>query len=79
MDAVARELEIIESVLVTSEQMSAKGEDRRRKRPPSELLVNLLQVVQVNVAVARGPDEVADIKCAVIGDQVGEKRVAREV
>lgn len=47
MSAVARELEIIESVLVTVEQMSAKGEDQRRKRPPSELLVNLLQVVQM--------------------------------
>ena len=42
-----------------------------------QLLVRLRQMIQVQVAVAAGPDELARLKIALLRDHVREQRVAR--
>jgi hypothetical protein len=51
----------------------------QRERLAGELLVDLLEVVQVEVAVAAGPDEVADVEVALLREHVREQRVAGDV
>ena len=44
-----------------------------------ELGVDLLQVIEVEVAVAAGPDEVADVEVALLRHHVRQQRVGRDV
>jgi hypothetical protein len=49
------------------------------ERLRGELLVDLVEVVEVQVAVAAGPDEVADAEVALLREHVRQQRVARDV
>ena len=48
-------------------------------RVAAELRLDLLAVVVVDVAVAAGPDQVADVEVALLREHVREQRVARDV
>src|SRR5436309_2220114 len=56
-----------------------QNEFRVWPRVSAELLGDLLDVVVVDVAVAAGPDEVADMKPGLRGHHVGEQCVASDV
>src|SRR4051812_27176369 len=51
------------------------------KRPgrARQLGARLLEMVQVEVAIAAGPDELARLQPALLREQVGEQRVARDI
>ena len=62
--------------------MSAGGAEsqlRQRQRRARELLIRLLQVIQVQVAVAAGPDELAQFKIALLREHVRQQRVGGDV
>ena len=52
---------------------------RIRPRLARELQLDLLGMVAVDMAVAAGPDEVADAEVALLRQHVGEQGVARDV
>ena len=52
---------------------------RRRKWRARELQIGLLQMIQIQVAVAAGPDELAGGEVALLRDHAGQQRVGGDV
>ncbi len=52
---------------------------RKGQRSAGELRIHLLEVIEVEVAVAARPDEVADPQIALLRDQMREERIGRNV
>ena len=76
---VADDLEVLEVVVeddAGSRRMTSRGSGQRGAR---ELQVDLLEVVEVEVAVAAGPDELAEAEVALLRHHVREQRVRRDV
>src|SRR5205085_9589280 len=76
---VVDELEVAEVVLEDRRWPAPEHEPRKRVRVALELRLDLLAVVVVDVAVATGPDEIADLEVALLREHVREQRVARDV
>ena len=75
---VVQHLEVFVDVIVDA-GARRDAQRRRRKGLAAELLRHLVDMVVVNVAVAAGPDEFADVEANLGCDHVGEQRIARDV
>lgn len=63
--AIVFEREVLEAVVEERFRPPADHEPGQRKWLTRELLVGLLDVIQVQVAIAAGPDEFSDRKSVV--------------
>ena len=79
MRLVVDESDVVVGVIEQRRRPPAQLEPRQRERRAAELRVDLLEVVAVEVAVAAGPDEIADAEVALLRDQVGQQRVRSDV
>src|SRR6185312_14823912 len=79
MMLVVHELEILEGVVEQGGGPAPDVESRRRERSARELQLRLLEMIEVKVAVAAGPDELARLEIALLREHMGEQRVARDV
>src|SRR5512146_3497517 len=79
MILVAHELEILEGVVEEGGGPAPDLEARRRERSARELQSRLLEMIQIEVAVAARPDELTRLEVALLGEHVGEQRIARDV
>src|SRR5579863_9228146 len=79
MMLVAHELEILEGVVEQGCGAAPEIEPRRREGRARELQFRLLEMIAIEVAVAARPDEFARLEVALLGEHVGEQRVARDV
>src|SRR5262249_42715492 len=79
MVLVADDLEVLVVVVEERRRPPAQDEARIRERVALELRLDLLAMIVVDVAVAAGPDEVAHVEVALLGEHVREERVARDV
>src|SRR5262245_4689984 len=52
---------------------------RRRKRIPRQLRIGLLQMIEIDVAIAAGPNEFAHIQVALLREQVRQQRIRCDV
>ena len=69
------DLEIFELVIEDGFRFAPDDQLRRRERLAAELKPRLFQMVQVDVTISPGPDELADIKTALLGDHMSQQRV----
>ena len=79
MGVVAREGEV---VMAEREDVLGVGVDRhrgKRTRRAGQLEIGLFQVVQVEVGVAEGVDEVAGLQIRHLGHHHGEERIAGDI
>src|SRR5438477_12554016 len=79
MVLVIHELEVLVLVGENARRAAADPQLRQRERRARELQVRLLEMIQVQVAVAAGPDELAGLEIALLREQVREQRVAGDV
>src|SRR5438046_6928427 len=79
MVLVIHELEVLVLVGENARRAAADHQLRQRERRARELQVRLLEMIQVQVAVAAGPDELAGLEIALLREQVREQRVAGDV
>src|SRR5690348_14668598 len=79
MMLVAHELEILVRIVEKSGGAPADVEPRRREGSARELQPRLLEVIEVQMAVAARPDEVARLEVALLREHVRQQRVARDV
>src|SRR6185437_12095755 len=79
MMLIAHELEILEGVVEQGGGPAPQIEPRRRERSARELQPRLLEMIEIEVAVAAGPDELPGLEFALLREHVGEQRVARDV
>src|SRR5256886_7142466 len=79
MVLVIHELEVLVLVGENARRAAADQQLRRRERRARELQVRLLEMIQVQVAVAAGPDELTGLEIALLREQVREQRVAGDV
>src|SRR5256714_11594187 len=79
MVLVIHELEVLVLVGENARRAAADHQLRQRERRARELQVRLLEMIQVQVAVAAGPDELAGLQIALLREQVREQRVAGDV
>src|SRR5688572_26083755 len=79
MGIVADYLEILVAISVDRIRPAMNGQLRQRPRLAAELQPRLFEVVRVEMAIAAGPDERARLQPALLGQHVGEKRVAGDV
>src|SRR6185437_11711957 len=79
MMLVAHELEILVDIVEQSGRPPADVEAGRRKRSARELQSRLLQMIEVQMAVAARPDEFSGLEVALLREHVGEQGVARNV
>src|SRR6185437_8019487 len=79
MRGVVGELDVLEAVVEEARGLPLKDQPRQRARLAGELDIGLLEVVDVEVAVASRPDELARQEPALRGNEVGEQRVGRDV
>jgi hypothetical protein len=56
-----------------------QGERRQRLRLTCELHVRLLEMIQVQVAVAAGPDQIPDRQVRLLRQDVRQRRIGRDV
>ena len=54
-------------------------EEGQRQRITLELLTRLLEMVQVQVTVTAGPDEITDLQVRLLRDHVGQQCVRRDI
>src|SRR5690348_12736953 len=76
---VAHELEILIGIVEQSGRPPADLEAGRRKGRARELQPRLLEVVEIEMAVAARPDELSRLEVALLREHVGEQSVARNV
>ena len=78
MRVVAHEVHVLEAI---AEHVLGLGQLQLRvgARLTGELQLHLLAVVVVDVAVPTGPDELADLQARLLGEHVGQQRVAGDV
>ena len=79
MVLVSDYLEVLEDVVEERLGPASQVEPRIRVWAALEESLHLLPVVVVDVAVSARPDELADLQVALLREQVGEQRVARDV
>src|SRR5487761_632312 len=79
MMLVVHELEILVHIVEQGGGTPADVEPRRRERSARELQPRLLEMIDVEMAVAARPDELAGLEAALLREHVGEQRVARDV
>ena len=75
MAAVVGDLEIVEPVVEQRIRLAANHEARQRIGLARELDVDLLQMVEIQVAIPARPDEVADVEIALLRHEVRQQRV----
>src|SRR5947208_4530018 len=79
MVLVIHELEVLVPIGENARRPAADQQLRQRERRARQLQVRLLEMIQVQVAVAAGPDELAGLEIALLREQVREQRVAGDV
>ena len=79
MALVADELEILVTILIERRRLALNLQSRQRKRAAGELRLDLFEVVEVEMTIPPGPDEVADAQIGLLGDEVREQRVRGDV
>src|SRR5690349_12826563 len=77
--AVVDELEVPEVVIEDARRSAPEPEMRQRVRGARQLQVGLLEVIDVQVAIAARPDELPGLEVALLREHVGEERVAGDV
>src|SRR5579883_3170685 len=73
---VAHELEILEGVVEQGGGPAPDVESRRQERSARELQPCLLEMIEIEVAVAARPDEFPRVEAALLREHVGEQRIA---
>ena len=76
---VVEKLEVFELVVKDRRRLALDVQRRVGQGRAAQLQRHLLVVVAVNVAVATGPDEVADCQAALLRHHVREQRIAGDV
>src|SRR6185295_5339800 len=76
---VVHELKIIERVVENAGRTAHEVELRQRERYARQLLVYLLQMVRIEMAIATGPHEVADLEIALLREHVREQRIRGDI
>src|SRR5690606_20915835 len=79
MVLVTHDLEVFEFVVEEGVGTSPDVQLRIRKRGARQLKFDLVEMIGVQVAVASGPDEVADFKITLLRHHVGEQGIARDI
>src|SRR4029079_18862277 len=79
MALIVGDLEIVVDVFEQRRWLVADDELRQWKRRPRKLSVDLVQVVEIEVAVAAGPDEVAHAEVALLRNHVRQKSVRSDI
>src|SRR2546429_4430047 len=77
MVLVIHELEVLVLVGENARRAAADHQLRQRERRARELQVRLLEMIQVQVAVAAGPDELAGLQIALLREQVRDRKSTR--
>src|SRR5580700_7428035 len=72
---VVHELKVLVLVIENARRAVIDHEPGQRQWRAAELLVRLLQMVEVQVAVTAGPDELARLQIALLREQMREQRV----
>jgi len=75
MRLVAHDREILEAVIEDRVGPAADRQCRQRQRLTRELQPRLLQMVDVEVAVASRPDELAHVEVALLRHHVRQQRI----
>src|SRR5688572_20933482 len=79
MRLIIQDLEVLVPILEERRRAPADQELRGRERRALQLLVGLLEMIQVQVNVAPGPDELPGCKIALLGEHVRQQRVRSDV
>src|SRR6185312_10063106 len=75
MRLIVQELEVLELVLEDRRRLAL---DRQPRRRALQLLVGLFEVVEVQVAIAAGPDEIAGGEVALLREHVRQQSVGSD-
>ena len=76
---IAFDLEVLERIGVDARRAALDAEAGEGVRLTRDLEPRLFDVVGVEMRVAAGPDELAGLEPALVGDHVRQERVARDV
>src|SRR5215831_14683202 len=76
---VVHELKVLIAVVEQARRAAFDREPWQRQWRARELQIRLLEMIEVQVAVAPGPYELARLEIALLREQVGEERIARDV
>src|SRR6516162_8417406 len=79
MMLVVHEREVLVAVLEDTRRAALDYQSGQRQRRARELQVGLREVVEVEVTIATGPDELPWDEIALLCEQVREQPVARDV
>ena len=79
MRVVAGDFEIVEVILEDGGGFAFEDQLGKWAGFALELLADAFDLVQINVAVAAGPDEVAGGEVALLRNHAGEERVLRDI
>jgi len=79
MELIIHDFEILELVLEQRIGLALDHKPWKRIRSAAQLEVRLLNMVEIQVRIAAGPDKVARFEIALLRDHVGEQCVARNI
>ncbi len=79
MMLIVHEIEILIDVVEDRCRTAAQAQLWQRVGRARELLIRLLEVIQVQVAVATGPDQFPGLQIALLREQVREQGIAGDV
>ena len=79
MAFVIQNFEVLEAIVENTIRAPLYRESRQRQRRALQLFARLVQMIEIQVAVATAPDEIADIQICLLGEHMSEQRVGRDV
>lgn len=79
MRRIINDFEIFESIIKNGGWLPSNMQFRERARFSGELVSNAFDLVQVNMAIAAGPNEVSRFEIALLRDDVGEERILGDI
>jgi hypothetical protein len=71
--------EVFETVVEDTVGTTPDRQSRQWERRARQLQVSLVEVVEIEMAVAAGPDEISDSETGLLCGHVGEERVRRDI
>src|SRR5271168_96135 len=77
--AIAKNFEILERIIEQTRRLTPNLEPRQGKGCARQLQIGLRQVIQVQMTIAAGPYEIADLEIALLREHMRQQRVGSDV
>lgn len=79
MGVVIHDLEIVVRIVVDGGWLATDDQTRQGRRLAPELLPDLVQMIQINMAIAAGPYEFPRLQFALLGEHVRQDGIGRNI